>query len=132
MWIYTVLLQLYFTLLELTNCLQIPDVTDSIQNKCCNGILGYARPFEYMPCNEMKCCNDTETVALQKVNHALGFCFRCVAQTTPVGCYSLGQEVASTNDTTMDYKLRTCCSGLKFKVFTYLNDVAMTIKCVHR
>lgn len=130
MWIYTVLFQLYFTLLELTNC--IPNSDKAIPNTCCNGILGYAVPFKIMPCSEMKCCNEAETVALQKVNHALGFCFRCVPKKSDSMCYSLDQEVASTNETTMDYKLRTCCNGLKFKVFTHLNDVALVIKCVHR
>lgn len=47
-------------------------------------------------------------------------------------CYTKNQEVASTNSTLLEYKLRTCCDGLKFTVVTYTNDVAMTILCVQR
>ena len=47
---------------------------------CCNGVLGYAGPDNQMPCAEMRCCNLDEIVALQRVNHAFGFCFRCVVR----------------------------------------------------
>ncbi|WAR07481.1 hypothetical protein MAR_017439 [Mya arenaria] len=100
---------------------------------CCNGILGYANPENRMPCAEMRCCNSEETVALQKVNHALGFCFRCVPQSHfMTSCYTDNQEVASTNETAMEYKMKTCCNGLKFAVVTYKSGVALTIKCVKR
>ena len=47
-------------------------------------------------------------------------------------CYELGEEVATTNNTTVKYDKRTCCDGLKFKVITNTGDTAMVIKCVRR
>lgn len=133
MWLNIIWFQLYIAFLELSKKVCSADLANSLKDNCCNGILGYPGPFEFMPCSEMKCCEESETVALQKVNHALGFCFRCVPEDHNMSkCYSLGQEVATTNDTRMYYELRTCCRGLKFKVFTYTDDVALVIKCVTR
>ncbi|KAL4232867.1 hypothetical protein ACF0H5_007554 [Mactra antiquata] len=82
----------------------------------------------------MQCCNTTEIVALERVNHAVGFCFRCIPQAVSesFACFSVGQKVASTNETSINRAPKTCCRGLKFKVFTNTDDLGLVIKCVSR
>jgi len=58
--------------------MNVVGMLSSVDQSCCNGILGYAVPYKNMPCAEMRCCNSDEVVALQQVNHALGYCFKCV------------------------------------------------------
>ncbi|KAH3727903.1 uncharacterized protein LOC127853447 [Dreissena polymorpha] len=133
----TVLPQAYFFLLELIIIHVLQEAAlgmFAISNQtCCNGVLGYAGPDNQMPCAEMRCCNSDEIVALQRVNHAFGFCFRCVPETSSnSNCYNDNQLVATTNESKIEYALKTCCKGLKFTVLTYFEGIALTIKCVKR
>ena len=47
-------------------------------------------------------------------------------------CYQLGEEVATSNTSSVTYETRTCCEGLKFKVLANTENTAMVIICVRR
>lgn len=60
------------------------------------------------------------------------FYFQPQAVSESFECFSVGQKVATTNETTMYYTPKTCCRGLKFKVFTNIDNLGLVIKCVTR
>ncbi|KAL3881796.1 hypothetical protein ACJMK2_028188 [Sinanodonta woodiana] len=107
---------------------------DSETTGCCNGTLSYVWHHAIFPCSNMTCCNTSETVAVVHVNHALGFCFRCVPKTEFSGkeCFTEGKEVVTSNNETLDYRPRTCCEGAKFKVHLNSEDTALIIRCIKR
>lgn len=102
------------------------------EKNCCHGTLGYAWDQPRMPCSAMRCCNQSETVAVIPVDYALGFCFRCMPKEKiiPV-CYGAGLEVRSTNQSP-DYTPRACCDDAKFAVVVNKWFAGMTIRCVAR
>ncbi|ESO93360.1 hypothetical protein LOTGIDRAFT_232761 [Lottia gigantea] len=107
---------------------------DDDNSKCCNGVLGYASNQAQMPvtCPDMKCCNQSETVAVVPIEDAFGFRFRCLPKTRirPV-CYQPGTEVRSSNQDA-DHIPRACCEGAKFEIELNKWYAAMSVKCVLR